>query len=77
MEYLLLYDIFVIASVQDVPLSYYLPVTALIGKPTDGEWWGVIGSVFVLSIWEFNWILRFKIRVRAFYHPQPPQDANF
>ena len=32
---------------------------------------------FRTFIWEFNWILRFKIRVRAFYHPQPPQDANF
>jgi len=77
MEYLLLYDNFVLASVQDVPLSYCLPVTALTGKPNDGEWWGVIGSIFVLSISEFNWILRFKIRVRPFYHPQPPQDANF
>jgi len=77
MEYLLLYDNFLIASLQDVPLSYCLSVIALTDKPNDGEWWGVIGPVFVLSISEFNWILRFKIRVRSFYNPQPPQDANF
>jgi len=77
MEYLLLYDNSLIASLQDMPLCYCLPVTALTGKPNDGEWCGVIGPVFVLSISEFNWILRFKIRVRPFYYSQPPQDANF
>jgi len=70
MEYLLLYDNFVIGSLQGMPQSDCLPVPALRGKPADGEWWGVIGSVFVLSISEFKWILRFKIQVRSIYHLQ-------
>jgi len=77
MEYLSLYDNFAIASLQGMPQSDCLPVPALTGKPNDGEWWGVIGSVFVLSISEFKWILRFKIQVLSFYHLQPPQDADF
>jgi len=76
MEYLLLYDNFLIASSQDETQSYCLPMTALSGKLNDGEW-GVIGSVCVLSISEFGSILRFNIRVRSFYNPQPPQDSNF
>jgi len=77
MENLLLHDNFGIGSLQGMPHSDCLPVPVLTGKSNDGKWWDVIGSDFVLSISEFYWILRFKIRVRSFYHLQPPQDANF
>ena len=77
MEHLLLYDTFFIGSLPVIPQSDCLPVPATTVKPNDEEWWGVIGSVFVLSISEFNWILRFKIQVRSFYHLQPPQDDDF
>jgi len=77
MENLLLYNNFGIGSLQEMPHSDCLPVPVLTGKSNDGEWWGVIGSDFVLSISEFNSIFRFEIRVRSFYHLQPPQDADF
>jgi len=58
--------------------TVWLPPCALWNSQAhDGEWWGVIGSVFVLSISEFKWILRFKIQVRSFYYLQPPQDDDF
>jgi len=77
MEHRLLYDTFVIGSLLVMLQSDCLPVPAKTAKPNDGEWWGVIGSVFVLSISEFKWILRFKIQVRLFYHLQAPHGDNF
>jgi len=77
MEHLLLHDTFVIGSLPVMPQSYCLPVPAKTAKPNNVEWWGVMGSVFELSISEFKWILRFKIQVGSFYHLQSLQDDDF
>ena len=62
MEHLLLYDTFVIGSLQVMAQSDCLPVPALTApSPTMGNDGGVIGPVFVLLISEFKCILRFKI----------------
>ena len=53
------------------------PYGCINNKTNHRKWWGVIGSDFVLCFSEFNSIWRFEIRVRSFYHLQPPQDPEF
>jgi len=60
--------------------TVWLPPCARINS--QAQRWGMkernwARSVFVLSISEFKWILRFKIQVCSFYHLQPPQDDDF